>query len=140
MLRTHKIGEVDEKLAGKKVKLCGWIDSIRYFKSMVFLVLRDRYGKVQCIIPKDSKAFTDAGKLTLESSVKIVGEVKKRPKGQENKDMGKQGGVEISVSELEAFNICPKLPFDLKAENTEDIRLENRFLDLRTERMQKNIV
>ncbi len=140
MLRTHKIGEVDEKLVGKKVKLCGWVDSIRYFKSMVFVVLRDRYGKVQCIIPKTSKGFADAGKLTLESSIKITGEVKKRPKGQENKNMGGQGGVEINISELEIFNLCPKMPFDLKAENTEDIRLENRFLDLRTERMQKNIV
>ncbi len=140
MLRTHKIGEVNEKLSGKKVSLCGWIDSIRYFKSMVFLVLRDRYGKVQCIIPKTSKGFTDARKLTLESSVKIIGEVKKRPKGQENKDMGKQGEVEVSVSELEIFNLCPKLPFDLKAENTEDVRLKYRFLDLRTEKMQRNIV
>ena len=50
MLRSHKIGEVTEKLSGKKVELCGWIDSIRYFKSRVFLVLRDRYGKIQCII------------------------------------------------------------------------------------------
>ncbi len=140
MLRSHKISEVDEKLAGKKVELCGWIDSIRYFKSMVFLVLRDRYGKIQCIIPKNSRGFADAKKLTLESSVKIAGEVKKRPKGQENKEMGKQGGVEINVSEVEVFNVCPKMPFDLKAENTEDIRLQYRFLDLRTERMQKNLI
>ena len=139
MLRTHNLGEINEKLAGKKVNLCGWIDSIRYFKSMVFIVLRDRYGKVQCIIPNSSKGFEDAKKLTLESSIKINGEVKSRPKGQENKKMGKQGGVEVSVSELEIFNLCPKMPFDLKAENTEDIRLENRFLDLRTDRMQKNI-
>lgn len=140
MLRTHKISEVTDKLAGKKVELCGWIDSIRYFKSMVFIVLRDRYGKVQCIISKSSSGFADAKKLTLESSVKIKGHVKKRPKGQENKGMGKQGKVEIEVSELEIFNICPKLPFDLKASNTEDVRLENRFLDLRTDRMQKNII
>ena len=140
MLRTHNIGEINEKLAGKKVTLCGWIDSIRYFKSMVFIVLRDRYGKVQCIIPNSSKGFEDAKKLTLESSIKIIGEVKTRPKGQENKEMGNQGGVEVSVNDLEIFNLCPKLPFDLKAENTEDIRLENRFLDLRTDRMQKNIV
>ncbi|MCK5624456.1 aspartate--tRNA ligase [Candidatus Pacearchaeota archaeon] len=140
MLRTHNLGEVDEKLAGSKVSLCGWIDSIRYFKSMVFLVLRDRYGKVQCIIPKDSKGFENAKSLTLESSIKINGEVKARPKGQENKDMGKQGGIEINVDELEIFNLCPKMPFDLKAENSEEIRLEYRFLDLRTEKMQKNII
>ncbi len=140
MLRTHKISEVEKKLAGKKVELCGWVDSVRDFKSMVFIVLRDRYGKVQCIVSKSSKGFEDAKKVTLESSIKVVGEVKSRPKGQENKAMGKQGEVEVSVSDLEIFNLCPKMPFDLKAENTEDMRLKYRFLDLRTERMQKNIV
>jgi aspartyl-tRNA synthetase len=139
MLRSHKISEVDKKLAGKKVELCGWVDSIRDFKSMVFIVLRDRYSKVQCVVPKKSKDFELAKKITLESSIKIVGSVKERPKGQENKDMGKQGEVEVSAESLEIFNLCPQMPFDLKAENTEDVRLENRFLDLRTERMQKNI-
>lgn len=140
MLRTHKISEVGKELAGKKVELCGWVDSVREFKSMVFVVLRDRYGKIQCIISNKSKAFEEAKKLTLESSVKIVGEVKQRPENQVNKDMGKQGEVEVSASGLEIFNSCPKLPFDIKAENMEDVRLENRFLDLRTERMQKNIL
>lgn len=140
MLRTHKISEVEKKLAGKKVELCGWVDSVRDFKSMVFIVLRDRYGKVQCIVPKNSKGFGDAKKVTLESSIKIVGEVKSRPKGQENKNMGKQGEVEVNVSDLNIFNLCPKLPFDIKGDPVEDMRLKYRFLDLRTERMQKNIV
>lgn len=140
MLRTHKISEIEKSLSGKKVELCGWVDSVRIFKSMIFIVLRDRYGKVQCVVSNKSKAFDEAQKVTLESCIKISGEVKSRPKGQENKDMGKQGEVEISVSDLEIFNSCPKLPFDIKAENVEDVRLENRFLDLRTERMQGNIV
>ncbi len=140
MLRSHKISEVDKKLDGKKVELCGWVDSIRHFKSMIFIVLRDRYSKVQCVIPKKSKAYAKAQAVTLESSIKIAGDVKARPKGQENEEMGKQGEVEVSVSELEVFNLCPRMPFDLKAENAEEVRLENRFLDLRTERMQKNII
>jgi aspartyl-tRNA synthetase len=140
MLRSHKISEVDKKLSEKKVNLVGWVDSLRDLKSMVFVVLRDRYGKVQCILPKNSKGLEDVDKLTLESCISIKGEVKERPKGQENKDMGKQGEVEVKVSELEIFNLCPNLPFDLKAENAEEVRLENRFLDLRTERMQRNII
>ena len=60
MLRTHKISEVEKKLTGKKVELCGWVDSVRDFKSMIFIVLRDKYGKVQCIIPKSAKGFEDA--------------------------------------------------------------------------------
>ena len=91
MLRSHKISEVDRELAGKKVELCGWVDSVRHFKSMIFIVLRDRYGKVQCVVSKKSKAYAKAQAVTLESSIKIIGEVKERPKGQENKDMGKQG-------------------------------------------------
>lgn len=140
MLRTHKISEVEKKLTGKKVELCGWVDSIRQFKSMVFIVLRDRYSKIQCVVSNKSKAFKEVQKITLESSIKIIGEVKSRPENQVNKDMGKQGEVEVSVSEIEIFNLCPKLPFDIKTENMEDVRLENRFLDLRTEKMQKNII
>lgn len=140
MLRTHKISEVGKSLTGKKVELCGWVDSVRQFKSMVFIVLRDRYGKIQCIVNEKSKDFKEAKKITLESCIKIAGEVKSRPEKQINKEMGKQGEVEISVAEVKIFNLCPKLPFDIKAENMEDVRLENRFLDLRTERMQRNII
>jgi len=141
MLRSHKISEVDAGLAGKKVELCGWVDSIREFKSMIFLVLRDRYGKVQCVVSSKNKdAFEKAKSLTLESSIKILGEVKARPENQINENMGRQGEVEVSVLGIEIFNLCPKLPFDAKAENMEDVRLENRFLDLRTDRMQKNII
>jgi len=140
MLRTHKISEVDKKLSGKKVELCGWVDSVREFKSMVFIVLRDRYSKVQCIVSNKSKAFENAKQITLESCIKIIGQVQIRPEKQINKEMGKQGEIEINVSEIEIFNLCPKLPFDIKADNFEDTRLENRFLDLRTEKMQKNII
>ncbi len=143
MLRTHKISEVEKNLSGKKVEICGWVDSIREFKSMIFIVLRDRYSKVQCVVSRNSGksgAFEEAKKITLESCIKIVGEVKSRPEKQINKEMGKQGEVEVSVSEIKVFNLCPKLPFDIKADNFEDTRLENRFLDLRTEKMQKNII
>ena len=56
MLRTHNLGEVNEKLAGKNVKLVGWVDTIREHGKVIFLDLRDRYGKVQCVIIKKNKA------------------------------------------------------------------------------------
>ena len=140
MLRTHNLEEVNEKLVGKKVKLCGWVDSIRILKSVIFIVLRDRYGKVQTVISAKASGFDDAKKLTVESCIKIEGEVKTRPKGQENKEMA-SGKVEIEIKELEIFNLCPPLPFDVKNENTEEeARLKERYLDLRSERMQKNIL
>ncbi len=141
MLRTHKINEVNQNLIGKEVTLCGWIDSLRVLKSVIFLVLRDRYGKVQSIISSKKDSFDKAKGLTQESCIKIKGKVKARPEGQENKEMEEQGKVEIEINELEIFNLCNNLPLDLKNENNEeDTRLENRFLDLRTKRMQENIV
>ncbi len=140
MLRSHKINEVNEKLEGSEVSLCGWIDSLRVLKSVVFIVLRDKYGKVQAVISSKKDSFEKAKELTQESCVKIIGKVKKRPEGQENKEMGEQGKVEIEINDLEVFNLCNNLPLDLKNKNNdEETRLKHRFLDLRTDKMQKNI-
>jgi len=140
MLRTHNLGEVNEKLAGKKVNLVGWVDSTREHGAVIFIDLRDRYGKVQCVISKKNLGFGDAKKLTLESCILVKGEVKKRPKGTENKELS-SGQVEVSISKLEIFNLCPPLPFEVNREDiNEDVRMNHRFLDLRSERMQKNIV
>jgi aspartyl-tRNA synthetase len=139
MLRSHKLNEVNEKIAGKKVELCGWVDSIRVMKSKVFLVLRDRYSSVQCIVPDSVKDFEKIKSLNLESSIKISGKVKMRPEKQFNSEMA-SGKVEIDVSEINIYNITPIMPLDLKNENNdEDTRLKYRFLDLRTKKMQENM-
>jgi len=140
MLRSHKLSEVDKKLIGKKVELCGWIDSVRGHGKLIFIDLRDRYGKVQCVIKKDNKNFETAKSLTSETSIKITGEVKARLKGTENKDLS-SGEVEIVISDFEIFNLCPVLPFEVNREDVnEDVRMNHRFLDLRSERMQKNMI
>ncbi len=139
MLRSHNLGEVNEKLVGKKVKLCGWVDSIRHFKQMTFILLRDRYGKVQTVISDKSKFSKNLKNVTLESCIKVEGKVKKRPKGLENPKMA-SGNIEVEVSKIEIFNSCPSLPFDMKVDSLEDMRLKYRFLDLRTDKMQKNII
>lgn len=140
MLRSHKLNEVNEKLAGKEVTLCGWVDSLRVMKSMIFIILRDRYGKVQCIVPKEVENFEFFKQLTLESSIMIAGVVNMRPEGQYNQEMN-SGKIEVKVKKLEIFNLSPILPMDLKNENNdEDTRLKNRFLDLRSTRMQKNMI
>ncbi|HKL24382.1 MAG TPA: aspartate--tRNA ligase [Candidatus Nanoarchaeia archaeon] len=141
MIRSHKIDEINEKLEGKEVRLCGWVDSVRILRSVIFIVLRDRYGKVQTVISSKKPGFEEAKKLTQESCISINGLVKKRPKGQENPEMGNSSKVEIETNKLEIFNLCPALPFDIKNKNTEEeTRLKHRFLDLRTQRMQKNII
>jgi aspartyl-tRNA synthetase len=127
MLRTHTCGEVNEKLDGKSVTLVGWVDTIRVLSKMIFIDLRDRYGKVQCIVKKESKDFDVAKKLTRESCVSFKGKVKKRLKA--NSEMA-SGKVEIEVSGLEVFSLADKLPFDPE-NTTEDTRLKYRYLDLR---------
>lgn len=142
MLRTHKINEVNEKLAGKKIKLTGWVDTIREHGNVMFIDLRDRYSKIQMVITKKgSDDFAKAKKLTLESCIGIEGEVKLRPKGSENKELS-TGKVEIGISKLDIYSIADMIPFKPNEEKeiSEDIRLKYRFLDLRSKRMQKNII
>lgn len=139
MLRSHRLDEVNENIAGQDVELCGWIDSIRVMRNMAFIVLRDRYGKVQCFIPKSISNFDEVCALLMESSVKIKGLVNMRPEKQFNLEMA-SGKVEVKASSVEIFNAAPRMPLDLKNENNdEDTRLKNRFLDLRTEKMQDNL-
>ncbi len=140
MLRSHNIGEVTEKLAGKKVTLCGWVDTVREHGAVIFIDLRDRYGKIQTVIHKKKDTFADAKKVTMESCVQIKGEVKLRPKGTENKDIA-SGKVELSIDELNIFNVAPPLPFGINDDDlNEETRLKYRFLDLRSDRMQRNMI
>ena len=135
MLRTHKIGEVNEKLVGKKVKLTGWVDTIREHGNVIFIDLRDKYGKIQTVISKKGAGedeFAKAKKLTAESCIGIEGEIKASPKGAENKDLV-TGKVEMSISGLEVYNGCKMLPMKMHDPLTnEDIRLKNKYEELET--------
>ncbi len=140
MLRTHKISEVNEKLNGKTIKLTGWVDTVREHGKVVFIDLRDRYGKIQTVITAKNPQFEEAKKLTRESCILTEGVVNKRPKGTENKELT-TGSVELKIEKLEIFTQCKRLPYELDdKEVNEDVRLKYRFLDLRSERMQKNII
>ncbi len=133
MLRTHTCGELRKKDSGKKVKLCGWVDTIREHGKLAFVDLRDRYGKIQIVI-KDSKV-----KLGVEYCILIHGEVKERKGGTENKDL-ETGDVEILAHEIEVLNECPPMPFGINDVGVnEDVRLKYRYLDLRGKTLQKNL-
>ena len=141
MLRSHKIGELSPKMAGKEVILCGWVSKIREHGKLVFIDLRDRYGLVQCVARSDIESFDKIKDLSIESSISIKGIVKERPNGNENDTHGECGKVEIQIQSVEVFNKSPVLPFVLDNDSIgEETRLKNRFLDLRTERMKKNIL
>ena len=134
MLRTHTCGELREKDIGKKVKLCGWVDTIREHGKISFIDLRDRYGKTQIV-------FLGRPELKLECCVKIEGEVKERKKGTENKDL-ETGKVEVFADNFEIFSKSKTSPIEINSDKIagEDVRMKYRFLDLRRKEMQKNLI
>ncbi|MBT3348993.1 aspartate--tRNA ligase [bacterium] len=141
MLRTHTCGELTAKNIGEKVTLCGWIHDRRDLGGLIFLTLRDRYGKTQIIL--DPAKYPDAHKIAekvrAEFVLKITGKVAQRAPGQEKSEQ-KTGEIEIAPEHLEILNRAKTPPFEIDADvKNEDLRLEFRYLDLRRERLQKNL-
>jgi len=139
MLRTHTLNKVNESLISKKVVLAGWIDTIRSHGKLLFIDLRDRYGKVQCVIHAKNSHFKIAESLNPEASIQLKGEIQKRPKGTENKEL-ESGNVELGIEEITIFNNCPVLPYELSDKTVSDeVKMKYRFLDLRSKEMQRNL-
>jgi len=102
--------------------------------------LRDRYGKTQIVFNEGKGDFPGLKGLTIESCIKVTGEVILRKQGMENKKLP-TGEIEVAGKELEIFSKSPVLPFDLNDDKVnEDLRLKYRFLDLRSRRMMKNLM
>src|SRR3989344_988600 len=127
---------------GEKVLLKGWVDVRRDHGKLIFIDLRDRWGKVQVIFnPKDAELLKLADRLRSEWVVAIEGEVKERPKGMENSEIA-TGNVEIAATNLEILSEAKTPPFDISGvgfDIGEDNRLKYRYLDLRRNRLQKNM-
>ena len=143
MQRTHSCGELTEKHAGKEVVLSGWVSNRRDHGGLTFVDLRDRYGITQVIFnPKTSRSVQEKAKeLRDEFVVAVSGNVVKRPKGTENKELS-TGAIEVQAKELEIVSRCEPLPLEVSGKTlaNEDVRLKYRFLDLRRPEMQQNIV
>ncbi|KAI5937724.1 Aspartate--tRNA ligase, mitochondrial [Manis javanica] len=135
--RTNTCGELRSSHLGQEVTLCGWI---QYRRQNIFLVLRDFHGLVQVIIPQEESAAPVKKILCeapIESVLQVSGTVISRPPGQENPKMP-TGEIEIKVKTAELLNSCKKLPFEIKdfVKKTEALRLQYRYLDLRSFQMQ----
>ena len=136
--RTHNCGELRGSDVGKKVKLAGWVNHKRNFGKMIFITLRDHYGVTQLFFPSDSPLMEKANMLKAESVVIVEGTVMSR-EDRINKDMP-TGEVEIVCDTLEIDSLVENLPFPLnEIVPHEELRLKYRFLDLRRERLQKNM-
>src|SRR5712692_6322839 len=139
--RTHTCGALCESDIGIEARLSGWCHRIRDHGGVLFIDLRDHYGLTQCVADPDSPAFKDAEKLRAEWVVRIDGKVRRRPAGTENPELP-TGAVELYVSEIEVLGPAGDLPMPVfgEQEYPEDIRLKYRFLDLRRERLHRNII
>jgi len=126
---------------GAEVTLCGWVDIRRDQGKMVFFDLRDMSGKTQCVVLPGSEGIVLAKEIRSEWVIKISGKVNKRPEKNINKD-AQNGDIEVEVLSIEVLNKAETPAFavneDTKGVN-EETRLKYRYLDLRTDRMQKNI-
>ncbi len=143
MLRTHTCGEVRVEHLDQEVTLCGWVDSTRDHGGAVFLDLRDRYGKTQVVYGPESgpELVEEAGKLRSEDVVKVTGQVTHRPEGTVN-DKLDTGAIEIRGTNLEVLNKSQTPPFTPSQQELpgEDLRLKYRYLDLRREKMQQQLL
>ncbi len=139
MLRTHTCGELSEKDIGKTVILAGWVRRIREIGSLIFIDLRDRYGRTQIVI-EDKELLKVARNVGIEYVIKVEGKVRERPPKDVNPDHP-TGRIEVYAHKLEVLNESKQLPFlpedDVKA--NEETRLKWRFLDLRRPKMQRNM-
>ena len=143
MQRTHTCGELGAMHIGTTITLTGWVHQKRNLGKLIFIGLRDRYGVTQLVFdPEFSEASHAIADTTHpESVLKITGEVRKRMEGQENKKMA-TGEIEIFVKEAVMLNNSKALPFEIDQEKpvNEELRLKYRYLDLRHERLQHNII
>jgi len=124
---------------GKEIELAGWVHARRDHGKLIFIDLRDRTGLVQVVFGPDIK---DAGDLRLEYVMKITGFVKARPINMVNEKIS-TGRVEIEAKTLEIINRATEMPIPVDADGyeiNEEMRLKYRYLDLRRERMTKNLV
>ncbi len=139
MYRTKNLGELRIENAGETVELAGWIQKIRDLGGMVFIDLRDEDGITQIVI-NDEKLQAQAKELVKESCIHIEGKVVER--ASKNPKMP-TGDIEVIARKIEVLGKCKaELPFEINSEveAREDLRLEYRFLDLRNEKLHKNIL
>ena len=140
--RTHNCNEISLDDVGKKVKISGWVQTIRDLGGLVFLDIRDMYGITQVVTSGNPEDVDFASHIPIESSVCVVGTVKKRDEETINPKL-KTGLVEIRIEEIKILGKrTQNLPFEINTDQDvrEDLRLQYRFLDLRNDRLKNNLI
>ncbi|MFW6723140.1 aspartate--tRNA ligase [Streptomyces sp. MAR4 CNY-716] len=139
--RSHTCGELRASDVGGDVRLSGWLHNRRDLGGILFIDLRDHYGVVQLVARPGTAANEALAHLTKETVVRVDGKVVSRGADNVNPELP-TGEIEIEVADVEVLGAAEQIPFTINAEDGvgEERRLEYRFLDLRRERMHRNIM
>ena len=140
--RTVTCGGLNASSVGRTATLTGWVDSRRDLGGLIFIYLRDRYGKTQVVFnPRvNPEVHRTASELRTEYVISVTGTVERRPAGQEQKMLA-TGEIDLIAQELTILNKADTTPFaiadDVQAQ--EELRLQYRYLDLRRAPLQRNL-
>ncbi len=140
MLRTHTCGELRKPAVGQTVTVCGWVDTRRDYGGLLFIDLRDRYGKTQIVFDasEGANALALASTLRSEDVISVTGRVVARSDKDVNPKLS-TGEIDVRAADLTILNKSKPVPFEPGTTNipNEEMRLEYRFLDLRRPRLQE---
>jgi aspartyl-tRNA synthetase len=141
--RTHTCGELRVVDIGKQVSLCGWVDRRRDLGGVIFIDLRDRYGKTQVVFQpqRNQPVYQQAKDLRSEYVLNVVGLVERRPAGTDNPAIS-TGEIDVLANELRILSKAETPPFPIEdtVDVAEDLRLKYRYLDIRRTPMKENLL
>ena len=139
--RTHTCGALRQDHVDQTVRLSGWVHRVRDHGGVLFVDLRDHYGVTQVVVDPDSAAFKTAETVRSEWVIKIDGNVRTRPAGTENTELP-TGQVEVYARDIEVLGPAADLPLPVFGDQDypEETRLKYRFLDLRRDKLHRNIM
>ncbi len=140
-IRTHRCGALRKDHVGQSVRLSGWLHRKRNFGGLMFLDLRDHYGITQVVVQPDASFFETLSRCKPESVLTITGKVVAREGPNVNKALA-TGEIELAANEVHVESPADTLPFQVCVEEDcpEETRLKHRFLDLRREKIHRNII
>ena len=144
MMKTHTCGELREKDAGTPVRLAGWVNRRRDQGGLIFIDLRDRWGITQVVVDLEASpaAHAIANSARNEYVLQVCGKVRIRPEGTANPDLA-TGDIDIVADDIAILNQSRTPPFYINKDEgpvDEALRMKHRYLDLRREVMQENIL
>jgi len=139
--RTHFCSELSIKNLNDEVTLSGWVDTIRDHGNLLFIDLRDNYGITQCVVEAKKSIFQNISALSHETVIKIVGRVVKRSESTINNILT-TGEIEVDIEFFEILSKSDVLPLPVNSDIDygEEVRLKYRYLDLRRNKLHKNIL